>query len=199
MTRTGSDLGYTRRAILSDEPRFDGVVAQLAALEDAVAVNVIDASGEPMILSEGHLRQTLASSNGPIEVETISRASFNGIMRGKLADLDRQAGRLRGALRSDYVEEAVSQIQALLQQLDQLMVLIDAFALQRREVAMDRPLALLVAGGQGVIKAVEARDNVACMDSLFYELSPALRELAALFTTVEQVPQKDDSPATETP
>ena len=178
-------IAYTRRVIQieSADAGFDQALSQLAAFGDAIAVNVVDpARSAPIVLSEVHLRQAVAAAPGRLEVDTIPMTTFLEVMRLKLSELDRQGSALRGTLRSDYVEDAMAAIQPLLRQLDQIMFLVSAYAIQRPDERIGPAAAGLTSGRAAIVRAVETRDNVCGMDALHYEMTPAVRQLALVFT-----------------
>lgn len=175
-------MSYSRHVIFAGEPAtMDHAVAALTALADAIAVNVrAEESAEPVAISEESLRHVIDGSRTHFVVDAVPMAVFLDVLRTKIADLHVEAERFRATLRSEYIEETVAEWQSIVRHLDQTLFLLRGFALQRPNPELAAATTKLSQARDAVLLAVDARDNVAAMDTLRYEIAPALEDIHAV-------------------
>lgn len=177
-------LEYSRHLIdargCSEVPPF---LPRLSTLGDMIAVNIVGSDGSSAVFCEQHLRMVLATAPATVTLDAIEGAAFTSILTSKLASAQSEAVALRLKLRTEFIVDTPSMVAGLRHQLDQLLLILDGFALQQPSARLKSEVSALLAGRQSLLTAVSAADNVLGMDSLGYEIVPALRSLTKLLSS----------------
>ena len=175
---SATPLAYSRHTVDVQGCRdVAGVAARLAAIGDVVAVNLVGGDGTSAAVCDLHIRTALAARPAVMIVETIPAATFVAILSHKLARTEREAQALRLRLRSDFVADLVQETGAVQHHVEQTLLLLDGFSLQRPAAPVKPGVVALVEARQSGLQALAAADNVLAMDALHYAMMPALRQL----------------------
>jgi hypothetical protein len=182
MSDARAPIAYSRRTVRAGHPpTMAQVLMELAALNDVVAVNVrATAAADPVAISQERLQELLAEGHEEFVVDAVPLRDFLNVVLAKIGELAHEAQAFRAALRHDYIEESVSAWQSIVRHLDQALFLLRGFVLQRPDDRLGTSINAVADGRVQMLLAVDARDNVAAMDSLRYEIAPALDALAAM-------------------
>jgi len=146
-------------------------------LDDTVAVNLVGGDGSNAVFCEQHLTMVLADTPAVVVIDAIPTAAFISILTSKLALAQADAVALRLTLRTEFLADAAAAAVGVRHHLDQLLLLLDGFALQHPSARLRAGMTALLAARQSWLKAITAADNVLGMDCLQYEIVPALRSL----------------------
>lgn len=180
---SASRLKYSRHEVRVDPADdVDRLVPRLAALDDVVAVNIAgDPEAASVALSRDNLREALEKRPASIVLEVIARADFNSILRAKITQVEGEALALRQALRTEYVADNMAGVTQFLTHLEQTLLLLDGFALQKADSPLQALIATLGTSRLSLISGLTRADDVLCMDAVQHEIVPALRAIAPSF------------------
>jgi hypothetical protein len=181
--RTPGAPDYSRHTIAVADPRdYLAILRALSRLPAVVVVNIVEPSGKAKLLSEESLMAALAEAPETLTVDALRADAFSAVMRQNVEAGRREAEALRRLLRDRPVSDLGAEVAAVLRHLDQLLLLLTGYALQRDNAAVPRlGHALATLREQMAASAGQFADNVRCMDDLHYEIVPALEKLWNMF------------------
>lgn len=155
----------------------------ISSLQGLVVVNIADsAEMRPVLFSEENLHTILTAAPESLFVEALPLGEYKKLMRDKINLVMQSAISLRAALRTNYVADLAAQVRDFLRQLDQLLLMLRCYALQKaRSSAAEDVRKLQILPGQLAASSFKYGDNVRCMDDLQYQILPALKNLVKVF------------------
>lgn len=181
-------LDYARVTIdlpLGADPRR--IWRRLGSVEGRVAVNVVDATGQPALITDAVVAELQTGSRRAITIEALPERRYLEIASGKLDLALADVPVLRAAWRTRPIGDTATTLQTLLQRLTELALLVSLLGHQRARptlvTAADRLRAL---GAQLAASAFQLDDTVRASDDVHYELLPVLRRLQPLLRPTDQ-------------
>lgn len=181
MTGAQPRRSYLRQAIPLAGATTSRDVLRLLRYPD-LAVNVVDTNGVAALLSTGTLDAALRAKPAALTLDFLQEAMFHQLALGKIAGGLRDEEGLRRRLCLEPVGTLRAEVERQCRYLEELMVLLTVYTLQRRNATVTRVVRALPRVRTELLDAAAVRrDNVRCADILRYELRPLLETLGAAF------------------
>lgn len=177
-------MEYSKHAIrIKDQNGIHQVLRILSSLQDLVVVNIAEsAEMKPILFSEENLHAILADAPESLFVEALPLGKYKKLMCDKIDHAVESTLALRAMLRTQYVADLAAQGRDFLAKLDQILLLLNCYALQNAQSSVAESVQKLRNSlGQLTASSCEHGDNVRCMDDLQYEILPVLKKLLKLF------------------
>ncbi len=193
-TPTTGRSAYSQHEIaIKDPENLRQVLRELSSLRDRVVVNLVlpaEALAEVDVpaasvqaLSAQTLTAALSGRPATLQVQALPLGLYQQVMRDKIARIAGATRELRARLRSRFVVELAADLDGLVQQLDQLLFLVNGYAMQDWRPRVTRLVETLTTVRKELTESVTACDNVRCMDDLHYDIVPVLNGLLEVFAS----------------
>lgn len=182
MSATAPRPGYSRQVV-----PLSGLVLTRDALRlfsqlPGLVVNLVDEHGQSTLISTDAVHLALRRRPATLVVDVVEEETFCQIAMTKISDGLGREEMLRRRLCEQPVAALAADVQGLLYYIDELNMLLDVYALQRRSPAVTRGVRELPRAKSELFDAAAVcSDNVRCSDILRYELRPLLESLGAGF------------------
>ena len=180
LNSSGSALEYAQQIVpIEDSRDTSRVVKILAGLQDFVVLDIAgSAEMQPVALTDENLRQILAAVPAALFVYGLPMGKYKKFLRERIGRLGQSVLSLRSALRTHYVSDLGEEFRGFLSQAEQVMVLLDCYLLKQARPALSQNTARI----QDFVRRLATagyvhQDNVSCMDWLYYEILPALKNI----------------------
>lgn len=178
-------MEFSKHAIrIKGQKDIHQVVQTISSLQGLVVVNIADsAEMRPVLFSEENLHTILTATPESLFVEALPLGEYKKLMRDKINLVVQSAISLRAALRTNYVADLAAHVRDFLRQLDQILLMLRCYALQKAQSSVAKNVQKLqILPGQLAASSFEHGDNVRCMDDLQYQILPVLKNLLKLLS-----------------
>jgi hypothetical protein len=148
-----------------------------------VVVNIAaSAEMKPVLFSEENLHTILAGGPESLVVEALALGEYRKLVGDKIDQAVHWTLSLRAMLRTQFVAELAAQVREFVAGLEQILPLLNCYALQKTGSGVAEDLQKLRNSLRGLTASWrEHGDNVRCMDDLQYEILPVLKRLLKMF------------------
>lgn len=163
---------------LPDEVDCDYVMNQFLGLKEKVVINISGTSNEQAILfTADNLQTLLLAGIRKLYVETMEEKQYWLIMSQQLSSLLASAEEIEDQLYNRYVTDMFVPITDLLSRMQNIIVMLTCFALQKDYKLLSSKLEQLRQFQKELSNsAFFLEDNVCCLDNLHYQMVPCLKQ-----------------------
>ncbi|MBW1961979.1 MAG: hypothetical protein JRJ04_11030 [Deltaproteobacteria bacterium] len=175
---------YKRQTLkIADDTGLEGILDKIRELTDVVVVNIASNRNEPLLFfSMENLCQLHSKGFKDLVLETITVGEYGGLILNEIKSVSESSGQIRELLRDHFVDDIKETIGRFLDQLNNILVLLGCYALQRpKSAAAELYESLKAFHEQLSSSCFRWRDNVRCLDDLQYGIKPTLDALAKEF------------------
>jgi len=176
-------MEYSRQAIrINDHSDIQQVLKALSGVRDLVVVNIAaSAETKPVLFSEENLHAILACAPESLFLEGLPVGEYKKLVGDRIDQAVQSTVSLRAMLCTHFVAELAVQVREFVAKLDQILPLLNCYALQKAGSGVAENVQMLRNSlGQLTASCCEHGDNVRCMDDLQYEILPSLKRLLKL-------------------
>jgi hypothetical protein len=164
---------------LPNEVDCDFVMQKIAELKSVVVINIANSpDGGDVLFTLDNLQILLAADTRKLYLETMEEKQYGALMGQHIAQLLLAIEQLENQLRDQYITDLFVSTSDLLFQLQNLVVTLTCFALQKKHTLLSESLETLRQFKEQLSNTVFfLEDNVRCLDDLHYEIVPCLQKI----------------------